>query len=479
MVPEYIRKIDRPRNTIVQSTNHENVYLVIQRVGCRYDNGRRLPVNGHVIGHIIDGKYVPKEERQRTRLSQRSAHILKYGNIAFAHQVGSDLLTSLAKVFDLKDAETIYVLSLIRTAFGDVKDYQVEDKYQKSWARILCPNIALSKSSISRLLEEIGLSYDYVVAYMKQRLDDTVKSGARILIDGMLKNNESIVNRFSGFSYKGRIKGTKDISIIAAIDAEKKEPLCIKVYPGNLPDQSNTEDFIREFTIKNGIEISDKGFPLERVAEQFKDRTVGFLHPIKRSSKTPDDLNMYDSMIPVKTETNTIMGSVAYDDKSKLYYYLFRDGNRASKEEHDFIAKKDADKFNSKDYTLRRKKFGTVCFVSNMKMELHNVYEYYALRWEIELVFKMYKGILSLNSTRVHNDWSVIGTEFINYLSTIMVCRMKNVIKEKGLFKTYTFKDIMDRLTDVVKVSTDENQKIWNLCSLSNKDKDLMAVLGV
>lgn len=479
MVPENIRKIPRPKNTIVQATKHENIYLVVQRVGCKYDNGRRLPVNGSVIGHIIDGVYVPKESGRKERLSQREAHLLKYGNVAFADSVGRDLYDSLAKVFHPDDARNIYVLALLRTAFGDIKDYQVEDKYGKSWAKVMFPNAAVSKSSVSKLLENLGKSFDLIVACMKQRLEETVKSGTKILIDGMLKNNNSTVNGFSGFSYKGRIKGAKDISIIAAIDAEKREPLCVKVYPGNLPDHANMEDFIKEFSVKNGIEISDKGFPLEAMAEQFKDKAVGFLHPIKRNRKTPDALNMYDNMVPVKTEAEAIMGSAAYDKDKRLYYYLFRDSKRAGKEERDFVSKKAAGRFDSKDYAMRRKKFGTICFVSNMRLELADVYAYYALRWEIETVFRMYKGILSLNTTRVHDDWSVVGTEFINYLSTIMICRMKNVLKEKELFKSYTFKDIMDRLADVIKVSSDKEMKKWELCSLNQKDKDLLTTLGV
>lgn len=478
MVPEYIRQIERPKNTIVQATKHDNIFLVIERIGCRYDKGRRLPVNGSVIGHIIDGRYVSKD-KTRKRLSLRSEHLLKYGNIAFADNVGRELYTSLNDIFEQSDANKMYVIALIRTGFGDVKDYQVSDKYNKSWAKILYPNLPLSKNVIGKLLENIGKSYDLIVRYMKQRLDDTVKAGTKILIDGMLKNDNSYINRFSGFSYKGRIKGTKDISIITAIDAEKKEPLCVKVYPGNLPDYTNTRDFINEFSIKDGLEITDKGFPLEKITEQFKDKKVGFLHPIKRSRKTPETLNMYNTMVPVKTEDGTIMGSEAYDEDSQLYYYLFRDNKRAGIEEKDFISKKEEKDFDSLDYVKKRKKFGTICFESNIKVSLHDVYKYYALRWEIELVFRMYKNILSLNTTRVHNDWSVIGTEFINYLSTIMICRMKNRIKETELDKKYTFNEIIDRLSDVIKISNNEEADDWHFCSMSEKDRILVEKLCV
>ena len=54
MVPESIRKIKRPLNTIVQATKNPNVYMVIKRIGCKYVDGRRIPVNGPVVGHIVE-----------------------------------------------------------------------------------------------------------------------------------------------------------------------------------------------------------------------------------------------------------------------------------------------------------------------------------------------------------------------------------------------------------------------------------------
>lgn len=81
MVPEYIRIIERPKNINVQAAKKDNVYLVIQRIGCKYDNGRRLHVNGSVIGHIIDGVYVEKDKDVK-HLSTRTPHMLKYGAVS-------------------------------------------------------------------------------------------------------------------------------------------------------------------------------------------------------------------------------------------------------------------------------------------------------------------------------------------------------------------------------------------------------------
>ena len=91
-----------------------------------------------------------------------------------------------------------------------------------------------------------------------------------------------------------------------------------------------------------------------------------------------------------------------------------------------------------------------------MDLDTADVYEYYRTRWESELIFRAYKGILEMNTTREHDNYTTIGSEFVNYLSTIIACRMKNRIQEEGLFSTFTFRDVMDRLDGCIKTSEDE-----------------------
>ena len=58
-VPEEIRKVERPVNTIVYKVK-EGTYGVRERAGLKYGpDGKPRPVNGKVVGHIVNGKYVP------------------------------------------------------------------------------------------------------------------------------------------------------------------------------------------------------------------------------------------------------------------------------------------------------------------------------------------------------------------------------------------------------------------------------------
>ena len=80
-------------------------------------------------------KHVERQASEKKRISTREIHLLRYGAVAFAHSVGGDLYASLKQAFNPKDAENIYGLALLRAAFGDIKDYQIQDRYEKSLAR--------------------------------------------------------------------------------------------------------------------------------------------------------------------------------------------------------------------------------------------------------------------------------------------------------------------------------------------------------
>ena len=96
-VPEEIRKVSRPVNTIVEDSGSDGMYryAVRSRNGARYHGGNPMPRNGRVIGHIINGQYVPIVDK--TAIS--GPDMLSYGSAALFHSVSGDLLQSLLEVY--------------------------------------------------------------------------------------------------------------------------------------------------------------------------------------------------------------------------------------------------------------------------------------------------------------------------------------------------------------------------------------------
>lgn len=82
-------------------------------------------------------------------------------------------------------------------------------------------------------------------------------------------------------------------------------------------------------------------------------------------------------------------------------------------------------------------------------------------RWQKELVFRQYKSDLSLTETRVQDNFSVRGSEFINFISTVITCRIINKARTAGLLEhDTTIEDILEDLSKVWrKADAPEDQK--------------------
>ncbi len=92
-------------------------------------------------------------------------------------------------------------------------------------------------------------------------------------------------------------------------------------------------------------------------------------------------------------------------------------------------------------------------FESNKDLDPLVVFEAYSKRWEIEIMFNLYKNIIELNTTRVHGDYRVYSTEFINFLSVLISSRVKSLLNEKGISSKYSYKQIFSYLAKAKKVN--------------------------
>ena len=108
----------------------------------------------------------------------------------------------------------------------------------------------------------------------------------KLIVDGMLKDYNSGTGSLSEFSRKGKMKGSKDISILYAYNPETREPIAAKSYAVNMLDQSTTHDFMKEFSINKDLMIPDKGFLSEEFVENAeKKEGLSYFIPLKKDSK--------------------------------------------------------------------------------------------------------------------------------------------------------------------------------------------------
>ena len=224
-IPQEILEIERPKNTVVYVTS-SGKYGVKKRIGCKRMNGKNIPINGPTIGHIINGEYVPIKN---VNISSVSPALLDFADYKLCEDLFNDMIDELLEVFSNSDAIKLYAMAILRTCNPDVKDNELQEKYENSFLSIFHPNVPLSKNTVSKFLSDLGKQLPMIYKFMQNRAKK-VGIDHHLLIDGTLKNNDSTINTLSDYSYKSKIKNRNDISVLYAFDLERREPVCSLCY---------------------------------------------------------------------------------------------------------------------------------------------------------------------------------------------------------------------------------------------------------
>jgi transposase len=395
---------------------------------------------------------VPITLAEPADISESAVDLKEWSNVVFCDKKFVDIQEELLRVYNRHDMLQIYNIAVLRVCIPGIKDYELKEAHETSFLSEIYPGVALSKNTVCEFLNNLGKTCSRITTFMQNRAA-AVNMEHHLLIDGTLKSNESRVNSLSDFSRKAKTKGTRDISVMFAFDLEAMEPICSKCFPGNMLDLTAYESFIRENGITKGIIVADKGFPASAVKDQFRENPdLHYLNPIKWKSTLIRTYAMLDY-------TGILPGNdgITYRKRKcngvNKWLYSFRDARRAAKEEQDWLRR--AKKNETYDLeTLREKQrvFGTIVLECDIDLAPETAYKAYDKRWEIEIAVRFYKSACEFDETRVHDDYSVIGSEFCDFLSTLLSFRLINAFDHIKLLEHMTYKMIMSSLKRAKKV---------------------------
>ena len=477
-IPKEILTVPRPKNSIVIAYGkNKDRYAVRTRVGCRRVNGGNRPVNGPTIGHIVEGKYVPLEDKAEPQnvSAASSIDIKDWAGIVLCGMVFNDILGELEKVYSHDDALKIYAIAILRVCNPGIKDYELKEAYENSFLSETYPGVALSRNTVSKFLNNLGKAYSRIVKFMRNRAS-AVKADHHLLIDGTLKTDNSVVDTLSNFSRKARVKGSRDISVMYAFDLEAMEPVCSQCFPGNMLDLTAYADFLKQNQVTKGLIVSDKGIPASAAEEYFgHNPDLHYLNPLRRNSALIEthDMLSFDAILP--TDSNITCKKAKVNGKEK-WLYSFRDATKAAKEEQDWLARaKSNDNFSMEELKTRQKTFGTVVFECDLDTTCEIIYAAYSKRWEIEIVMRFYKPACEFDETRVHDDYSVYATEFIDFLSTLLTFRLIKAFDKVKLLEKMTYKKVMAILRHAKKAKTESTD--WQLVRCNPSHIEIMQKL--
>lgn len=480
-IPDEIKKVERPQRTCVKrSGNHFYVIKRTSKLVIGKDGKRRIvPVETGRLGKIENGKYIPmpevsKGEKGRT---QGEANEMNYGNVEIkasamvelAHRFGKDVLSDLEKVYAPNQARLIYGIALLRASYGNVVSRDLDFRYRTSMASEFeeLKEIRLSEKSVSEILELVGLHPNMEDSFFKLRLDKLVP-GARIAVDGMLKDCNITTSTYCQWSRKARKKGTKDISILYAFDIASSLPITMMLFKGNELDQTAYDTFVEKFKDrKDVVVIADKGFDKSKSKSK-----TSYIIPLKRNSPVAKEALKSISERLGMRDREVLCGKTRIGDR---YYYAYKDLETESKEKNSFYKSKN---FTMKEYNSKMDSFGTIVFESDLDLDKLTVYKCYEDRWTIETFFNFYKDILERSKVNVQGDGSVQGSEFVNFLASLIAMQIKKLFVEKKLDEHYSYRQLNDYLLDVKKIKRPSDGK-WIQANQLKYVQDILTLLGL
>lgn len=471
-IPKEILAVKRPSSTVVKQRGGR--YVVIKRTSKRKGN-RIVPVDLGTVGEIVNSRFVEQQVKSGTK---GRVDIKDYGEVTLCDKHGNNLIEQLTRVWSIDDAKRIYVIALLRAAYGDVKNRDLQLHYQTSFASECYPGVHLSEQAVSAFLMELGMGYSRICEFMRNRVSDFI--GGDIVIDGMLKDYNSKCSSLSEFSRKGAKKGSKDISILYAYDPRSKEPIAAEAFAGNILDQTAVRGFVNRHEIKNGLIIGDKGFWNEAFLDEV-DETDGlaYLIPLKQNSAFIKNYGMDD---PTEHLAGYKDGTILYKKvkmKNGKFLYSFRNPKMAYEQEVGYVEKAGKkDTFSAENYSQKKSTFGLIVFKSKADLDPLDVYLAYAQRWEIETMFYLFKNIIDRDTVNVHNDYRTYATEFINFLSVIITARVKNEFARKEISKNHSYKQVFKYLSKYKKVRVKESAD-WQDVTMLKYIEEMVAKLDV
>lgn len=479
-VPEDIRKIDRPTGTVV-CDERNGAYPVREKLSGKYwvdENGKphRPSRNGRVVGHIKNGTFVPKDPDS---FPVGEVDLKDWGNIELFDRLNRDMLDRLKLFYNTEDSTRLYVMALLRASYKGITDHLMARQYQETFLTEVYPGVNLNRGSVSTFLRNVGRSCARISDFMRFETSH-MGEDEHVIIDGSLRQDHSKTNSLSEVSKKTSKRGHKDILLLYAYSMEKKRPVCSKIYPGNMVDQRAVSDFVEQFGICNGIIVADKGFSYVSLKEAVEEnKGLHYLLPIKRNSRVIEELSLCtfnellagDECIQCKKVSKT-------DNGETVWYYSFRDPSIALDEEILYMSAHRADGIDMEDLERSRPLFGTIMFQSDLEMSCGTAYETYDSRWLIELFFRSQEDTMEMDDTREHSDYSVIASNFVNYLASIMLSNMFRFLDEKGLLNNYTYGEILKLLLRIKMTRISCNGE-WKVCRIAETDAEVLEKIGL
>lgn len=399
------------------------------------------------------GKITPEGLKEPGYKINRPTTCKEYGASWFLLEDNKEIIERLKDYFPFRWKE-LFALSVFRLMYQAPLKH-MELHYQDSWLSESMPDAALSKNTLSQILEAAGQDRETIVGFLK----GFICGNENLLIDltHIFSLSEDVALAEKG--YNSQWDFTPQVNLLFIFSVDQKIPLFYRILPGNVRDVSCLKVTIVESDLKNVVIIGDKGFYSEENKRLLEKERLQYILPLKRNN------SLIDYQIIKKGTKSAFEGYFRFKKRFIWYYrcgnkklavLVFVDDSLKTEEEQDYLGRIETHPelgYTIKNFHQKQHTFGTIALITNLKdVSAPKVFQYFKSRVEIEQMFDAFKNTLKADRSYMRSDYTLEGWMFINYLSLVYYYKIYRRLMEKDLLGDYSPSDVLLYLSKYRKV---------------------------
>jgi hypothetical protein len=367
---------------------------------------------------------------------------LRYGNIWLLNDLytSTNIESVLSNILPF-DSDTLHVLLAYKLTTGDNAFTNVDGWYQRSYARILYPNAAVSSSSISVYLQKLGENsirekfFDYYHNYLKEDKQSDVLICNSVLIDSTGSQNSIKLPIIAVSNHNGVVNN--EFRVIYVVDYDKNLPIYMDQVPGNVIDTSTLKymvNLLQNRNIKVKCCVLDAGYYSTENLEFLDSIGMNYLIRMCNNRKLYKQLiendsfdldNNYKYRIKYKKRYLHCKKIVIENNNIKHYAYIVLDFDREKSDREALYNKYE----NDSDINDKVIYLGKFILYSNFDIEEKDVINFYYTRQQIEQMFDISKNNGSMLPLRSHSTEGTMGHLLLSFIATIISLQLNNKLK--------------------------------------------------
>lgn len=364
----------------------------------------------------------------------------EYGNILFLLSVAEDIRELLKEFYPYEWARML-CFCLLRI-IQPLPLKSVQYLFDKTYLKILFPELSLSPKVLSRLLEDIGRNSRLAEELMKK----LIVAGRHLVIDlsYIFSYSQNILLLEKGYNKEHFY--LPQINILLGFSSQKRTPSFIRVLPGSVRDVNSLLATMSLFNIKEVVLIMDRGFYSSENIDLLTRANIDYILPLKRNSRLIRKVSeRFDGVFLY--HKRPIKFWVTMSRRKRIYVY--EDLLLKSEEEKNFLELISEGKERIEEFNQKKENFGKIYLLSSLYTNAEEVYFMFKQKENIEYSFNILKNLLEADKLYTRSDETFSGYMFLNFLSLYIYYKALNKIRDAGLQKKFSLNDILLQLSKV------------------------------